>query len=256
MKYLIKRRSVNSTQESPIPEHLQFLYESITKDVGEKQEESIADLLISYQDVFSKGPGDLGRAADVKHNIVTGNATPIKQALRRIPVSKREEIVDVISGMEMQGIIEPSSSPWSSPVVLVRKKDGSNRFCGLDLKSGYWQVELEQGAKEKTAFSTGKSLWQFKVMPFGLCNALATFERLMEAVLAKLPWQTSLVYLDDIIVHSIDFDSHVKNLSLVMERLCQANLKFNPKKCKLFRNQVQFLGYTVSKDGISADKEK
>ena len=93
-------------------------------------------------------------------------------------------------------------------------------------------------------------------MPFGLCNALATFERLMEAVLAKLPWQTSLVYLDDIIVHSIDFDSHVKNLSLVMERLCQANLKFNPKKCKLFRNQVQFLGYTVSKDGISADKEK
>jgi hypothetical protein len=77
-------------------------------------------------------------------------------------------------------------------------------------------------------FSMGKGLFQFKVMPFGLCNTPATFERLIEAVLAKLLWQTCLVYLDDIIVHSIDFDSHVKNLSLVLERLHQANLKLNP----------------------------
>ena len=136
--------------------------------------------------MFSKGSHDLGRATSVKHDIVTGDATPVKQPLR-MPVSRREEAFKAIEDMEKQGIVEPSTSPWSSPVVLVRKKDGPTRFCVdyrqlndvtrkdsfplpridvtldaingatwfsmLDLKSGYWQVELEHSAKEKTAFS-------------------------------------------------------------------------------------------------------
>ena len=240
--------------------------------------------------MFSKGSDDLGRATSVKHDIVTGEATPVRIPPRRIPVSKREEAFKAIEDMEKQGIVEPSTSPCRAPVVLVRKKDGSTRFCmdyrrlndvtrkdsfplpridvtldalngatwfsTLDLKSGYWQVELEAGAKEKTAFSAGKGLWQFKVMPFGLCNAPVTFERLMEAVLSGLPWETCLVYLDDIIVHAASFEDHIENLCRVLERLRQANLKLNPKKCRLFRQQVQLLGYTVSKHGISADQEK
>ena len=131
----------------------------------------------------------------------------------RLPLAKREA-AKAIKEMSEQGVIEPSTSPWSSPVILVKKKDGSVRFCvdyrklnditlkdsyplpriddsvealsgakwftTLDLKSGYWQVELEEEAKKKTAFSIGTGLWQFTVMPFGLSNAPATLERLME----------------------------------------------------------------------------
>ncbi|GFY34443.1 retrovirus-related Pol polyprotein from transposon 17.6 [Trichonephila clavipes] len=147
--------------------------------------------------------------------------------------------------MKNNDVIEPSSSPWASPIVLVRKKDGSTRFRAadyrplndvtkkdsyplsriddtldtlagntwfstLDLKSGYWQVELHPDDKEKTAFTTEQGIWQFKVMPFGLCNAPATFERLMETVLGGLSYETCLVYLDDIIIVGRSFEEHMK----------------------------------------------
>jgi len=187
-------------------------------------------------------------------------------------------------------VIEPSSSPWSSPIVLVQKKDGTSRFCvdyrrlndithkdsyplpriddtiealsgvewfsTLDLRSGYWQVPLDESSKEKTAFSTGRGLWQFKVMPFGLCNAPATFERLMEQVLAGLPLSIALVYLDDILVPGHSFSHQLSNLRKVFERLRAAKLKLSPKKCLLFRREVKYLGHMVSKNGITPDPDK
>ena len=220
----------------------------------------------------------------------TASSSPVKRNPRRLPLGKRQEADSAVEKTHEQGIIDKSTSPWCSPVVLVRKKDGTTRFCvdyrrlndvtqkdsfplprvdstldalngsqwfsTLDLKSGYWQVELEESAKEKTAFSYGKRLWQFNVMPFGLCNAPATFERLMESVLAHMPWETCLVYLDDIIVLGKSFDEHLDNLTRVFERLRNSNLKLSTTKCCLCQTQVTYLRCVVTRNGIEPDPKK
>ncbi|CAK1580245.1 unnamed protein product [Parnassius mnemosyne] len=133
---------------------------------------------------------------------------------------------------------------------------GLKWFSTLDLKSGYWQVEIDPKDKKKTAFSTGKGLWQFKVMPFGLCNAPATFEKLMELVLTGQIGDACLVYLDDIIIVGRTFEEHLQNLERVLMKIQRANLKLSPKKCSLFKRQVSFLGYVMSEEGIRTDPEK
>jgi hypothetical protein len=189
-----------------------------------------------------------------------------------------------------QDVSEQSCSPLASPIVLVKKKYGSTRFyvdhrklntltvkdayplprvnesidslsgsecfCTLDMASGYWQVAMNECDKPKTVFATHKGLYQFKVMPFGLRNSPATFERLMEVVLQNLQWERCLVYLDDVIVFGRTFDETLSNLITVFDRFREANLKLKPKKCVLFRNEASFLGHIVSKDGVKCDPEK
>lgn len=187
-------------------------------------------------------------------------------------------------------MIEKSESPWSSPIVLVRKKDGSLRFCvdyrklnsvtkkdsfavprvddkldalegsqwfcTLYLQSGYWQVEVDEKDREKTAFVTENELYQFNVMSFGLCNAPATFERLMNKILEGLSWKTCLVYLDDVIVFGQDFESTLDGLRDVLSRLRTAGLKLSPKKCDLFKKKVSYLRHVVTTEGIRVDPGK
>jgi hypothetical protein len=133
---------------------------------------------------------------------------------------------------------------------------GSRYFSTLDLVSGYWQVPLDQEAQERSAFITRSGLWQWKVLPFGLTSAPATFQRLMERVLQGLHWRTLLLYLDDVIVIAPDFPTHLERLGEVLDRLQQAGLKLKPSKCELLRKRVRYLGHIVSEEGVSTDPEK
>ena len=123
---------------------------------------------------------------------------------------------------------------------------GSVYFTTLDLASGYWQVELDETVKETTAFSTPDGHFEFNVMPFGLTNAPATFQRLMECVLAGLTTHECLLYLDDIIIFSTSFPDHLARLRSVLLRLCEAGLKLKPSKCHFARKEVHYLGHVVS----------
>eukprot|EP00731_Ephydatia_muelleri_P003764 Em0001g3764a len=258
--------------------------------VTQKERQQLTDLLTKFESILSDREDDLGRTHLVYHKIDTGDAVPIRQSARRLPYFQREEVRKTIEDMLKRGIIEPSSSAWSSPVVLVKKKDGSTRFCidfrkvnavttrdaqplpriddtldllggasyfsTLDLASGYWQVEVDPLYREKTAFITPFGLHQFRVMPFGLSNAPATFQRLMEQVLAGLHWSTCLVYLDDIIVFSRTVADHLDQLRDVFTRLKNAGLTLKPSKCHLLQMEVRYLGHVVSGKGIQTDPEK
>ena len=133
---------------------------------------------------------------------------------------------------------------------------GACYFSTLDLASGYWQVEVDSRDREKTGFATPFGLFQFRVMPFGLCNAPATFHRLVEQVLAGLHWTTCLVYLDDIIIFSKSIEQHLAQLSDVFARLKGAGLKIRPKKCRLLQTSVQYLGHIISGEGVRTDPAK
>lgn len=266
------------------------LLQRSASNLSEEQHQRLLSVLVTNEGVFSSSPTDLGRTSLHQHRIETGEASPIKLPPRRIPYARREEAENLVREMLEQGIIKPSESPWCSPVVLVRKKTGKLRFCvdyrrlnevtkkdsyplprmdlilealagsgwfaTLDLQSGYWQVELEETAREKTAFSFGRGLYEFSVMPFGLCNAPATFQRLMERVLHDVPFETCLVYLDDVLVHAKTFDELLDKLELVFRRLRAAGLKLSPTKCELCQKSVTYLGHVISPTGIGPDPEK
>ena len=126
----------------------------------------------------------------------------------------------------------------------------------LDLLSGYWQVELHPKDKQKSAFTTHEGLFEFNVMPFGLCNAPATFQRLMDSVLAGLQWLSCLLYVDDVVIPGKSFKEHLSNLCNVLSCIRSANLRIHPSKCAVVRKKVHFLGHIISAEGIQTDPEK
>lgn len=250
----------------------------------------LTDLLAKHQDVFSKNDSDLGYTTSVTHNIPTGDAPPIKQRHRRVPPQIFQQFKKHIQDLVSQEVLRESRSPWASPAVIVMKKDGSVRFCcdyrrlnqvtckdayplprveesldalgkarlfsTLDLTSGYFQVAMDEADRAKTAVTTPFGLFEWSRMPFGLCNAPATFQRLMGVVLGDLAFEVLLIYLDDVIVFSNDFDTHCERLELVFNRLRQHGLKLKPSKCHLLRDKVKFLGHVISAEGIQVDGEK
>ena len=243
-----------------------------------------------HRKAFAMNSKELGRTSVMDHKIDTGDAHPIFQPARRLAWSSRATARDLVEDMLSKGVVEESSSPWSAPIVLVTKKDGSTRFCvdyrklnaitvkdpyplpriddtldalggaryfsTLDLCSGYHQLPMARDDKEKTAFSTPDGHYQFTVMPFGVCNGPSSFQRLMGIVLKGLQWHGCLVYLDDIIVYGRTFQEHLERLAAVFERLERAGLRLKPSKCHLLRRNVEFLGHVVSAEGISTDPAK
>ena len=255
----------------------------------DEEQRSLKSLLASYSDVFALNPSELGTTQLVTHFIDTGSSPPVKQQVRRTPFALREKVDQLVEEMLDLGVIEASESPWASPIVLVQKKNGEMRFCvdyrklnritkldefplpriddtldqltgsrhfsTLDLASGYWQIAMDSESKEKTAFTTYSGLFQFRKMPFGLVNAPATFQRLMEVVLAGLARKVCVVYLDDILVFGRTLTEHNANLGRVLERIRMAGLRLKPRKCHFALEEVEYL-HLVSTDGVRTDPKK
>ncbi|KAK2895639.1 hypothetical protein Q8A73_015127 [Channa argus] len=226
------------------------------------QRQQLNRLLQDFVDIFAARDEDCTRTGLVQHHIDTGDAPPIRLRPHRLPLVKRQAAQELIESMVANDIIEPSDITKKDSYPLPRIDDaldyvaGSCWFSSLDLRSGYWQVELAPEARSKTAFTIGQGLWQFKVMPFGLCNAPATFERLMERVLKDIPRSRCVVYMDDLLVHAKGFEDAINNLAGVFMAIRQAGLRLNPAKCHLLARETQFLGHVVNEHGVTTDRAK
>jgi len=254
--------------------------------VNSQYKDSIyAHVLKKYSNIISKDEYDFGQTDVVQHTIPLEDTTPVKQRSYRCPERLKPELQTQVESMLQHNIIEYSSSPWASPVLLVKKKNGKYRMCvdyrrlnaqtrkdsyplpricdliekfkgskvfsTLDLMKGYYQVEVHSDDREKTAFVTEEGLYQFNVMPFGLTGAPNTFQRLMDYLLKGL--KCAMVYLDDIVVFSPNEEQHVCDLDVVLSVLHEAGLKVNLEKCDIGKQRIQFLGHIISAAGISPD---
>ncbi|KAL7648346.1 UNVERIFIED_CONTAM: hypothetical protein RMT77_000252 [Armadillidium vulgare] len=249
-----------------------------------EQHEKLISVLLKYPHVLSTGDNDVGLAQNITHTIELETDRPVRIPVRRFQGPLAQEIERECADLLESDIIRPSKSPYSAPVVPVRKPDGSLRLCidyrklnsvtkgdsfplpnlidmiynmygntlftTIDLIKGYYQVAMDPNSIEKTAFSTPFGQYEYLKMPFGVKNGPATFQRGMMIALAGLPWNKVMVYLDDIIVLGNDFNDHINTLEKVLMALGSNGYKLRPKKTRLCRSMVEFLGHRISNKGI------
>uniref|UniRef100_A0A8C1M144 ribonuclease H n=1 Tax=Cyprinus carpio TaxID=7962 RepID=A0A8C1M144_CYPCA len=250
------------------------------------QKTELQHLVGQFLDVFSPLPG---RTTVIQHEVRTPPGVIVRQRPYRVPEARRHAIETEVQEMLKLGVIEPSRSPWSSPIVMVPKPDGTLRFCNdfrrlnevsefdgypmprvdelldrlgrarfistLDLTKGYWQVPLSKDAKPKTAFSTPSGHWQYRVLPFGLHGAPATFQRLMD-VLLRPHMAYAAAYIDDVVIHSETWGEHLERLRRVLLELRRAGLTANPRKCHLALSEAKYLGFCVGRGLIRPQENK
>ncbi len=255
-----------------------------------EQQAELKALLAEYAHVFALEDEDLGFTNRVQHEIHLVDDVPVTLPYRRIPPNQYREAKEHIAQLLRKGVIQESSSAYASPVVLVRKVDGSIRLCvdyrklnlktkrdafplprvdesfdvlrgaqffsSIDLASGYHQVAVAEKDRHKTAFSTPFGLYEHLRMPMGVCNGPATFQRLMQTTMSDLIFQIMLVYLDDILVFSKTFPEHLERLRTALTRLQETGLKVKIGKCHFLQSTVTFLGHQVSAEGIATDPNK
>ena len=250
----------------------------------------VAALIQRYEEAFSMSDFELGSCDLIPHKIVLTDDRPINLPYRRVPPHQVAEVKQLLQSMLDKGIIRRSTSPYASPVVLVRKKNGTLRLCidyrllnaktvrdafplpridetlealggakyfsSLDLAHGYYQVTMDTNSISKTAFRVPWGLFEFTRMPQGLVNSPSTFERIMELIFGDMNLTDIVLYLDDILVFSSSFEGHLQRLEKVFQRLIANGLKLNGKKCPLFEEQVAHLGHIVSSAGVAVDPGK
>lgn len=245
----------------------------------EEQSKAVSNLIVNYSDLFSDVPSQTNLLC---HDIDVGDSQPIKQHPYRINPKKRVIMKSEVTYLLAHGFATRSQSPWSSPCILVPKSDSTFRFCTdyrkvnavtrpdsfplprmedcvdkvgaahyvtkLDLLKGYWQVPLTPRASEISAFVTPDSFLQYSVMAFGMRNAPATFQRLMNRVLSEV--NNVEVYLDDVVIYSNTWEEHLEKLRVVFERLSRASLTLNLAKCEFAKATVTYLGKCVGQGQV------
>ena len=259
-------------------------------EISEAGRRKLKTLFEGYRDVFANSDDELGRTHLAFFGINTGDSSPVVVRPRRTPYHLRPEVRRQIADMEARGLIQRSISPWSSPILMVKKADGSFRFAvdfralnsktvdevyylpsvkecldslagsslftTLDLNSAYWQVPMAPKDQKKTAFTTEDGKWEFRVMPFGAKGAPACFSRLIAEVLQGLIGNGVTAYLDDIIVGGNSESEHMNLLQAVLEKLRCAGLTVKSTKVVPCRRRIKFLGHVVSAAGLEPDEEK
>ena len=306
LKKYIEREQVNSTietvstvvieEENQVSDNDEMLTPNVKRkeSVSEvmyaprltaQEKDQVGKLLKSFEDVLTDIPG---RTSLVEHKIQVTTEVPIRQRQYPIPFAKLQTIKEEVDQMLKLGVIEPSDSPYASPIVLIAKKDNSTRFCidmravnkitifdaepipnvdeifskisgcryfsKFDLSKGYWQVLLAEESRKVTAFQTPQGLYHFISMPFGLVNAGASFSRLMRMLLKGMNNVDN--FIDDILVFTETWEEHIQVLEELFKRLRQANLTVRPSKCSVGNTQVECLGYIVGNDRLLPNPQK
>ena len=264
---------------------------TVPNTLTKEQQRELDQLLEKYKDLFAEDMTQLGKTRLETHHIPVTMDRPIQSRMFQYKDEVTKNFIkEECKKMLEAGVIEECQSPWAANVVVVKKKNGNSRLCidyrklneititdsfpmprvddifdsmkgakwfsSLDLASGYWQMEMKEEDKDKTAFRTHNGLYRFKRMPFGLKNAPASFQKMMNIVLRGYEGNFAHVYIDDINVYSKTFEEHMEHLEKVFERIKEAGLKMQRAKCSFIKAELEFLGHIVSREGIKVDPEK
>lgn len=290
LNYLVSDRQVRRWEKRKEVTEMYLCYCHTNKDQQTTHSPEQQQIITEFHDVFQDQLPGLPPKRPVEHVIDTGTASPISRTPYKMSPLELKELRKQLDELLRLRLIRPSASPWGAPVLFVRKKDGSLRLCvdyralnrvtsrnthplpridecleqlggaryfsSIDLRSGYHQVRIRDIDIPKTAFNTRYGSFEWQVLPFGLCNAPPTFQRLMNDTLGNCIDNFALVYLDDILIYSSTKEQHEQHVRHVLERLRQAKLVANLKKCEFFKTELEFVGFHISAQGILPSTRK
>ena len=253
-------------------------------------EDATQEIINEFEDIFSDGLNGFRTQSLTTHVIELDNPRPFREKFRAVPYAKRLEFKQQIEALKAAGMIVDSKSPYSSPTNLVKKSDGSIRitidykklnsmtvkdnyplpiindlfynlinarfFSKLDFESGYYQLQMDEASRKFTAFACEFGFFEWSVMPMGLRNAGATFQREMDEMLGDLIGKCCNVYMDDIIIYSRNAEEHAMHLRMVLQRIRDHKMKIKKKKCEFFKSEIQYLGHTISEGVLKPQTSK